>query len=219
MSLVVGAKQLRMAVAFSAGTHGFFIRGVVLLGAIGLFCLTESSFCSAQDDSLAPGKRFEMEVQPVLKNHCVKCHGLDGTIEGEIDLLQLNAGNLDGHIELLGSIVKVLDFNEMPPEEEPAVDRSSPGGSNPGAYPAALPALRASRGSPKLITDGSMNPNHRNFIEIRLLFDTKRTHYLINWPVPCWRVFNRIFHRETAGRWFSVPRARSPGLPLATVKS
>ncbi len=63
-----------------------------------------------------------MEVQPVLKNHCVKCHGLDGTIEGEIDLLQLNAGNLDGHIELLGSIVKVLDFNEMPPEEEPAVD-------------------------------------------------------------------------------------------------
>ncbi len=122
MSLVVGAKQLWMAVAFSAGTHGFFIRGVVLLGAIGLFCLTESSFCSAQDDSLAPGKRFEMEVQPVLKNHCVKCHGLDGTIEGEIDLLQLNAGNLDGHIELLGSIVKVLDFNEMPPEEEPAVD-------------------------------------------------------------------------------------------------
>ena len=122
MSLVVGAKQLRMAVAFSAGIKGFFIRGVLLLGAIGLLCLTDLSFCSAQDDSLAPGKRFETEVQPVLKNHCVKCHGLDGTIEGEVDLLQLNAGNLDGNIELLGSIVKVLDFNEMPPEEEPAVD-------------------------------------------------------------------------------------------------
>lgn len=55
-----------------------------------------------------------------FKKHCVRCHGLDGEINGEVDLLKYDSSSeLINRPELLGKLIKVLEVREMPPEDEP----------------------------------------------------------------------------------------------------
>jgi hypothetical protein len=58
-----------------------------------------------------------------LQKHCVRCHGLDGEINGDVDLLEFKqVSTLTKHPELLGKLIKVLEDREMPPEDEPQLE-------------------------------------------------------------------------------------------------
>ncbi len=54
-----------------------------------------------------------------MQQFCIKCHGQDGEVEGEIDLTQLLANDLAGEAAALKKLVDALDTSHMPPEEEP----------------------------------------------------------------------------------------------------
>jgi len=62
---------------------------------------------------------FSKVVQPAIKQHCAKCHGGNDDIEGDANLLTLKSGQLSAQVELVRSMIKVLDQEEMPPEDEP----------------------------------------------------------------------------------------------------
>ncbi|MDP7048112.1 MAG: DUF1592 domain-containing protein [Verrucomicrobiota bacterium] len=56
----------------------------------------------------------------LLKSRCVKCHGRDGKVKGELNLLNIKtAAGLSGDVEMLQTILNVLEVGEMPPEKEP----------------------------------------------------------------------------------------------------
>lgn len=65
------------------------------------------------------GDRFAAEVAPLLKEHCVHCHGQDGESEGDVSLVDLDVSNLVTHPEMLSTLADVLALREMPPAEEP----------------------------------------------------------------------------------------------------
>ena len=56
----------------------------------------------------------------LFKSSCVKCHGKDGKLKGELNLLEIKtAEQLTGNLAELKTIIEVLDSSEMPPEKEP----------------------------------------------------------------------------------------------------
>ncbi len=80
-----------------------------LIGCIAVFSAT----LQANEDT------FKDLVQPVFEQSCVKCHGAKEKIKGDVDLTKLqSASDLVHQPELLQDMIDVLDFEEMPPEEE-----------------------------------------------------------------------------------------------------
>ncbi len=65
---------------------------------------------------------FTKLVAPALQSHCAKCHGADGELEGDVDVLALHRDNVTADLDLLQRLVDVLDLEEMPPEDEPPLD-------------------------------------------------------------------------------------------------
>ncbi|MDB4445783.1 DUF1592 domain-containing protein [bacterium] len=66
---------------------------------------------------------FSDTLQPTFKESCIQCHGRNGEVEGNVNLLNLkNVGDLTGDLELLENLVYVLGAEEMPPEDEPQLD-------------------------------------------------------------------------------------------------
>ncbi len=62
---------------------------------------------------------FDKLLQPVFQESCVKCHGAKEKIKGDVDLSKLSSTkHLLEQPELLQDMIDVLDFEEMPPEEE-----------------------------------------------------------------------------------------------------
>ena len=56
----------------------------------------------------------------LFKSSCVKCHGKDGNLKGELNLLEIKtAEQLTENLAQLKTIIEVLDSTEMPPEKEP----------------------------------------------------------------------------------------------------
>ena len=56
----------------------------------------------------------------LFKSRCVKCHGKDGKVKGELNLLEIKTvEQLTGDFERLKTILEILDASEMPPEKEP----------------------------------------------------------------------------------------------------
>ena len=56
----------------------------------------------------------------LFKSSCVKCHGKDGNLKGELNLLEIKtAEQLTGNLAQLKTIIEVLNASEMPPEKEP----------------------------------------------------------------------------------------------------
>lgn len=75
--------------------------------------------------ALAAGDSFNQVVQPAFEEHCIKCHGLDGKEKGDLNLLEIgSATELINDPERLEEIIDVLDFEDMPPEEEEPLDAS-----------------------------------------------------------------------------------------------
>lgn len=59
-------------------------------------------------------------ILQTFEQHCVKCHGLDGKMKGEVNLLEVKSLDALSHdAELLSDIIDVIDLEEMPPEDEP----------------------------------------------------------------------------------------------------
>lgn len=58
----------------------------------------------------------------IISDHCVKCHGQDGKIKGKTDLKAIKSlSELEKNPELIQKLIEVIDYNEMPPEEEEAL--------------------------------------------------------------------------------------------------
>ncbi|NBU87429.1 MAG: DUF1587 domain-containing protein, partial [Verrucomicrobia bacterium] len=62
------------------------------------------------------GKEFSIE--DTFKTHCVECHGAKGKVKGEVNLVSYSEGeDIKDDPELLQTVMEVIDFGEMPPEE------------------------------------------------------------------------------------------------------
>ena len=60
------------------------------------------------------------EVLEILHENCARCHGKGGKVKGKVNLLEIaDLDHLKGDPELLQEIIDALDFEEMPPEDEP----------------------------------------------------------------------------------------------------
>ncbi|PAY16236.1 hypothetical protein CKO51_27650 [Rhodopirellula sp. SM50] len=80
-----------------------------------LLCFSCSAAASDAD-------AFAKTLAPALKQHCVKCHGANDEIEGDVNLLAVRAEGLSQNTELARGLIDVLDLEEMPPEDEPPLD-------------------------------------------------------------------------------------------------
>ncbi len=59
-------------------------------------------------------------ILPVFQEHCVQCHGRDGKVKGKVNLLEIESLNdLSEKPDLLAALIEVIDFEEMPPEDQP----------------------------------------------------------------------------------------------------
>lgn len=66
---------------------------------------------------------FEKLIQPALAQHCIKCHGKTDRVEGKANLFKIKqVADLKRDPELLQSLIDALEFEAMPPEDEPALD-------------------------------------------------------------------------------------------------
>ncbi len=89
----------------------------LLPAAIALGMVSQAGFVSGASDP------FSQVVLPAFEEHCIKCHGLDGKEKGDLNLLEIgSASELINNPEQLEEIIDVLDFEDMPPEEEEPLD-------------------------------------------------------------------------------------------------
>jgi len=59
-------------------------------------------------------------VLGVFRENCISCHGEGGKVKGKVNLLEIGSlEELKAQPKLLASIVEAIDFEEMPPEDEP----------------------------------------------------------------------------------------------------
>lgn len=72
----------------------------------------------APDTATADEKIFREVVHPFLKKHCFRCHGADKMKSG-IRVDQLTGTPEDRHLALWKNILKQIDGEAMPPEDEP----------------------------------------------------------------------------------------------------
>ena len=67
----------------------------------------------------------KVSVQSVFKSHCIECHGAKGKVKGEVNLLSFTQGkDIKSDPELLQTVLEVIDFGEMPPEENQPIDKT-----------------------------------------------------------------------------------------------
>ncbi|MDB2673742.1 DUF1592 domain-containing protein [Akkermansiaceae bacterium] len=63
------------------------------------------------------------EVLELFQESCVQCHGKEGKVKGKVNLLEItDLDHLKGDPELLQEIIDAIDFEEMPPEDEPQIE-------------------------------------------------------------------------------------------------
>ena len=68
----------------------------------------------------------EGTILPVFEEHCVRCHGENGKVKGKVNLLEMgDVTSLAGDAELLQKVIEAIDFQEMPPEDEPQLEAAA----------------------------------------------------------------------------------------------
>jgi hypothetical protein len=72
----------------------------------------------AADSAAADDKTFADVVQPLLKKHCMRCHNAEKMKSG-VRVDQLTGTIEDRHLALWKNILKQVDDEAMPPEQEP----------------------------------------------------------------------------------------------------
>jgi hypothetical protein len=69
---------------------------------------------------------FTDVLKPVFEENCTQCHGKGDKEEGDMNLLKIGSlDDLTSDLERLQTIFDVLDFKEMPPEEEPPLNNET----------------------------------------------------------------------------------------------
>ena len=66
--------------------------------------------------------RFKKIISPAIHEYCAKCHGAEDEVEGDVNLLELRSESLSENVELVRSLIDVLDLEAMPPEAEPPLE-------------------------------------------------------------------------------------------------
>lgn len=62
-------------------------------------------------------------ILDVFQKNCVQCHGQDDKVKGKVNLLEIeDSSELIQNPELLEKLVDAIDFEEMPPEDEPQIE-------------------------------------------------------------------------------------------------
>jgi len=70
--------------------------------------------------SLSGADVFTDVLKPAFEAKCIQCHGQNGQVKGKVNLLEIESlEDLMADTELLSDIVAVIDYEEMPPEDEP----------------------------------------------------------------------------------------------------
>ena len=65
-------------------------------------------------------------IEETLKTHCIECHGSKNKVKGEVDLSSYSEGaDIKENPELLQMVLEVIDFGEMPPEENDPIPPKS----------------------------------------------------------------------------------------------
>jgi len=68
---------------------------------------------------------YGTRIAPFFREHCVRCHGEDGNVKGKVDLLSIDTGrHLAQRPDLIRDLIDSIDYQEMPPEDEPAPEDS-----------------------------------------------------------------------------------------------
>lgn len=97
-------------------------RSWLLLTLFPAFLLISTLEAEEQADS------FSKTLRPILMKRCVHCHGQDGEVNGEVNLLNLQTeADVVRDLETLREVIRVLDNQEMPPEYEPELKDSARG--------------------------------------------------------------------------------------------
>lgn len=87
------------------------------IGKISLFVLL-ALLAFGQRDAVA--QSAAEELLPLFESHCVQCHGKDGKVKGKVDLLAMRSiQDLTADPDLIRDLIDVIDYQEMPPEDEP----------------------------------------------------------------------------------------------------
>ena len=69
---------------------------------------------------------FDTGIKPFFQQHCIKCHGEDEKIKGKLDLRTYSdhaAWLKDA--DRIEDIISAIEEGEMPPEEEPGIDKKT----------------------------------------------------------------------------------------------
>ncbi|MDA7674909.1 DUF1592 domain-containing protein, partial [Akkermansiaceae bacterium] len=62
----------------------------------------------------------DADILGVFQSNCIECHGKGDKVKGKVNLLEIHSlDQLKKNPDLLGKIVEAIDFEEMPPEDEP----------------------------------------------------------------------------------------------------
>ena len=69
---------------------------------------------------------YESILKPNFEENCIKCHGKDDKVKGDLNLLEIsNSDDLLRTPQRIQDLIDVLEFEEMPPEEEPPLSAES----------------------------------------------------------------------------------------------
>lgn len=89
------------------------------------FCAGVATACLITVISTASGMAQAEEtadinrlLAPTFQTYCTKCHGAGDDVEADVNLLKLENDALGQNLELVRSLIDVLDLNEMPPGDE-----------------------------------------------------------------------------------------------------
>ena len=61
---------------------------------------------------------FDSSIRPLIEDYCLTCHGGE-KVKGEVDFSEImEADDFSAHFEIWETVADVLDFGDMPPEDE-----------------------------------------------------------------------------------------------------
>ena len=104
--------------------------------------------------------RFKKIISPAIHEYCAKCHGAEDEVEGGVNLLELRSESLSENVELVRSLIDVLDLEAMPPEAEPP--RVTTGWSQVISRAGPASATGAARSSPTNTVSACVQPLARS---------------------------------------------------------
>ena len=89
---------------------------------------------------------FSDQIQPLFQEHCIRCHGENGKVKGKVNLLEItDLKSLQADAELLEEVLDAIEYEEMPPEDEP--------------QPTATQRIKLAPVLRKLLHEASADPN------------------------------------------------------------